>query len=228
MLLVEDDPRYARMLALLLAPQPLRVHFFERAREALAQLAQIAPDACVVDLGLPDMDGADLVRELRRQRPQSPVLVLSIATSEAKILGAIRAGAAGYILKEDAGTLLVRAIDEAMLDGAPMSRAVAQLLLSEVRGGGARAVLAGSWTRAEGSPVESSSDPAPPLTPRETEVIELLARGLSYNEVASVLTVSANTVRTHVRSIYDKLLVCSKTEAVMAALRLGLIQPAMQ
>jgi DNA-binding NarL/FixJ family response regulator len=214
---VEDDRRFTRMLALLLQGEELRVSFFERGREALAKLDELAPDACVVDLGLPDMDGTDLVREILRRRPGCPVLVLSIASSEAKVLGAIRAGAAGYIMKEDAGTLLVRAIDEAMQGGAPMSRSVAQLLLSEIRGG----------SRPAKKP-EADDEIAGHLTPRETEVVELLARGLSYSEVGNVLRMSSNTVRTHVRSIYDKLLVCSKTEAVMTALRLGLIPSATQ
>jgi DNA-binding NarL/FixJ family response regulator len=209
-LFVEDDVRFQKSIAALLPTTRLHITFTERGRDAIAMLPAVAPDACVVDLGLPDMPGEALIRELVRLRPGMPVVVLSIASSETKIMGALRAGAMGYILKEDVVKLLPRAIDEAMEGGAPMSAAVARLALIELR-----ASHRADTTAKEGEKV---------LTPREIEVVEYLARGLSYADVGMALGISPNTVRAHIRSIYDKLVVASKTEAVMAALRLGLLQ----
>ena len=209
-LFVEDDARYQRSIAALLRSSELQITFASSAREALRLLPSVTPDVCVVDLGLPDMAGDELIRELRRLRPALPIVVLSVVSSQAKIIGALRAGAAGYLLKEDAGRLLSRAIDEALLGGAPMSTSVAQLVLSELRASGSQ----------KGPPQGVEQ----PLTRREIEIVEYLARGLSYENVGIALGISPNTVRTHIRSIYDKLVVASKTEAVMAALRLGLLQ----
>ena len=209
-LFVEDDARYQRSIAALLPASGLEVTFAGSGREALGLLAFVKPDVCVVDLGLPDMAGDDLIRELKRLLPGLPVVVLSVVSSEVKIIGALRAGAAGYLLKEDAGRLLTRAIDEVLLGGAPMSASVAQLVLSELRGLNSQKVPATSQQR--------------PLTRREIEIVQYLSRGLSYENVGTALGISANTVRAHIRSIYDKLVVASKTEAVMAALRLGLLQ----
>jgi DNA-binding NarL/FixJ family response regulator len=210
-LFVEDDARYQRSIAALLPPSGLEVTFASAGREALRLLPSVNPDVCVVDLGLPDMAGDELIRALTRLRPGLPIVVLSVASSEAKIIGALRAGAAGYLLKEDAARLLTRAIDEALLGGAPMSTSVAQMVLSELRAVGAQKVSA--------APGDER-----PLTRREIEIVEYLARGLSYGDVGTALGISANTVRAHIRSIYDKLVVASKTEAVMVALRLGLLQ----
>lgn len=209
-LFVEDDARYQRSIAALLSSSDLQITFASSGREALQLLPSVAPDVCVVDLGLPDIAGDELIRELKRLRHALPIIVLSIVSSEAKIIGALRAGAAGYLLKEDAARLLSRAIEEVSLGGAPMSRSVAQLVLSELRASGSQNTPATGVQR--------------PLTRREIEIVEYLARGLSYENVGTALGISSNTVRTHVRSIYDKLVVASKTEAVMAALRLGLLQ----
>lgn len=209
-LFVEDDARYQRSIAALLPSSELQLTFASCGREALRLLPSVKPDVCVVDLGLPDMAGDELIRELIRLRPALPIVVLSVVSTEAKIIGALRAGAAGYLLKEDAGRLLSRAIDEALLGGAPMSASVAKLVLSELRASGSQKAPATGEER--------------PLTRREIEIVEYLARGLSYENVGTALGISANTVRAHIRSIYDKLVVASKTEAVMAALRLGLLQ----
>jgi DNA-binding NarL/FixJ family response regulator len=176
--------------------------------EALEILSSFPPEVCLVDLGLPDVDGEVLIRELHSRLPEVPIVVLTVATSGARILGALRAGALGYLLKEDLDQV-VTAIHEALAGGAPMSRQVARVVLSQLKG--------------------SSPEPEPTtcstvLTVRETAVVEALSRGLTYGNVASALSISSNTVRHHVRSIYHKLAVASKTEAVLEALRLGVIR----
>jgi DNA-binding NarL/FixJ family response regulator len=181
------------------------------AREALAVLDELEPEVAVVDLGLPDLDGVDLIAELRRRRASLPIVVLTIASSEARVLAALRAGACGYLLKEDIATRLAAAIEDAIAGGAPMSNTAAHFVLARVRG------------------EAPAPGPQPPtsrecgLSPRQLEVLALLARGLRYGEVAEQLELSVDTVRSHVRAIYERLQVTSKTEAVLVAMRLGLV-----
>jgi DNA-binding NarL/FixJ family response regulator len=205
-LVVEDDRRLRALIPGLMGGHGLVVTCVGSARDALASLDAVDPDVVVVDLGLPDMDGVDLIEILRARRPATPVVVLTIASSEARIMAALRKGACGYLFKEDLGRRLAPAIADAFDGGAPMSPAVAQLVLAQVRAPRA---------------LRPSSDAT--LTPREQEVIEHIARGLTYDEVAVSLGVTVNTVRTHIRVLYGKLDVTTKTEAVMAALRLGLL-----
>jgi DNA-binding NarL/FixJ family response regulator len=134
---------------------------------------------------------------------------LTLCTEEGRTLEAIRGGARGYLFKDDLGRGLEPALNEAFAGGAPMSRPVARLLLEELQ-----------------RQLPPASELRPALTDRERQVIEQLARGLSYEQVALVLEISTNTVRSYVRTIYDKLCVSSKTEAVLAAVRLGIIAAA--
>jgi DNA-binding NarL/FixJ family response regulator len=212
LLVIEDDERLLRLLGTSLCPAGWQPVLAATGAAALAHLrAETLPEAALVDLGLPDVDGVSLVRQLTAAHPTLPLVILTVCTDERRILEAFRAGACGYLFKEDLASTLAPALDEAVAGGAPMSRAVARLLLAQVRGDG----------RADAAVVPG--DPRPDLTSRERQVIEQLARGLSYDDVAQVLEISPNTVRTHVRAIYEKLAVSSKTEAVLMALRLGLV-----
>lgn len=204
--LVEDDDRVRDLAVSLLASHGLAVSSAGFAREALARLDQFNPDVLIVDLGLPDLDGIDLIQLVHAQRPGLPIIVLTVATSEARVMASLRAGAVGYLFKEDIGTRLATAITDAFDGGAPMSPAVAQLVLAQIRAPHAPA---------------PSSDRA--LTPREREVMDGMARGMTYDEVAASLGVRVNTIRSHIRSIYEKLDASTKTEAVMTALRRGLL-----
>lgn len=163
------------------------------------------PDVALVDLELPD-DGLPLVEELSRRRPGIPTVVVTAVSEEPRILAAIRAGAVGYIFKDDVGQRAVPIVEEAIRGGTPLSRAVARLLLRTFRGDEPK------------TPIRTE------LTPREQGVLGMLARGKSYAEVGTTLGVSENTVRSHVRSIYEKLGASSKTEAVMVGLRMGLLR----
>jgi DNA-binding NarL/FixJ family response regulator len=212
LLVIEDDERLLRLLGTSLCPAGWQPVLAATGAAALAHLrAKALPEAALVDLGLPDVDGVSLVRQLTAAHPTLPLVILTVCTDERRILEAFRAGACGYLFKEDLASTLAPALDEAVAGGAPMSRAVARLLLAQVRGD----------ARADAAVVPG--DPRPDLTSRERQVIEQLARGLSYDDVAQVLEISPNTVRTHVRAIYEKLAVSSKTEAVLMALRLGLV-----
>lgn len=217
-LVVEDDPRVRDAVALLLRSAAWKLSLAPTAAEALRQFDADRPDVCLVDLGLPDLEGVALIRALLARRSDVPIVVLTIAISKADILGALRAGAVGYLLKEDVGSRLVAALDEACAGGAPMSRRVAQMVLEELRSPGGSGKPS---TRSEGR----TNQAMPSLTAREIEVVESLSRGLSYSDVAKCLDISTNTVRAHVRSIYEKLAVATKTEAVLEAMRLGMIRP---
>jgi len=206
-LLIEDDLEFTQNISPMLEEAALAVERVASRSAALAALHRFAPDVALVDLSLPDCDGTELIRDLCRERAGMPVVVVTQVSDESRILSAIRAGAAGYVFKADVGQRLVQVIEEAMRGGAPLSRPVARLLLRVYRGG-----------------VPAASASAPALTRRERSVLAMLAEGKSYAEVGEKLGVSENTVRSHVRSIYEKLNVSSKTEAVMAGLRLGLVR----
>jgi DNA-binding NarL/FixJ family response regulator len=208
-LIIEDDRELHAPLATLLERGSLRVTVVSSGAEALERIEQDRPHVAVVDLGLPDMDGVELLRTLHARYPDVALVVLTVTTAEARILAAIRAGACGYLFKEDAPENLLAAVREALRGGAPMSPAVARIVLAQIRAGRPM------------TPPET----APALTGRELEVVEQLARGVTYEEAAEALHVSVNTIRTHIRNIYDKLAVASRTEAVLRAMRLGLIRP---
>lgn len=209
LLVVEDDARLGAALAGLLEASAFDAEIARSGAEAERSLSRTVFDAALVDLGLPDVDGVDLIGRIRALRPDMPVLVITVVSLEARILAALRAGAVGYLYKEDLASRLVSAVEEVLDGGAPMSRDVARKLVEHVRRGEAGTV---------------SDDPrATALTDRERAVLEAFASGERYEDVARSLEMSVNTVRSHVRSIYDKLDVTSKTEAVVLAKRLGLL-----
>jgi DNA-binding NarL/FixJ family response regulator len=204
---VEDDPRFREIATHLLELAGYRVECAPDAASARDRAQREAFEVCVVDLGLPDDDGVELVRWLLKRAPSVPVLVLTAARAKATVVEAVRVGASGYILKEDMVARLAPAVAEVMAGGCALSAEAASAVVEALRGGGP--YLAPPLL------VES-------LTPREREVLGVLARGLSYEQTALVLDVSLNTIRTHVRAIYSKLGAASRTEALMLASRLGL------
>jgi DNA-binding NarL/FixJ family response regulator len=150
----------------------------------------------------------DFVRELSCQHAELPVIILTVHRSDARVLSAFRAGARGYLLKEHTGDRLVPALREAMEGGAPMSPSIARRILALVASLPDSAAL-----RA----------PHPDLTCREADVLRAFSEGMTYAQTATRLDMSINTLRSHVRSIYEKLCVGTRTEAVMSALQLGLL-----
>ena len=201
LLLVEDDAATRSGIQKILESAGYEVSGHGTGADALRAFLAKTPELVLLDLGLPDLDGVELVRALHGARSDVPIIVLSVVTSDARILDALRAGALGYLFKEDLGRLLP-ALTEALAGGAPMSRAVARLVLDQLR--------------------ERPSQPPPSLlTGREREVLERLAEGLSYEQIGMTLRVALNTVRTHVRSIYRKLDAATRLQAVLAGVKLG-------
>ncbi len=206
--IVDDDVSVRRSARALIETLPR----FEVSGEADGVAAAIAlirrthPDVVLLDLGLTDGSGIDVLRALSPSLPRLIAIVLTVFEDDAHIFDALRAGASGYVLKHDLNRRLLPAIDEALAGGAPMSPTIARRVL-------------GSFAAPASPPAESDRV----LTAREREVTELLAHGSTYDEVARMLGISSNTVRSFIRSIYEKLHVSSKTEAVREAMRLGIL-----
>lgn len=212
-LLLEDDPATRERLAGIVAGAPgleLAAAFGEL-RSALAWLAaNPPPQVLLVDLQLPDGSGIELIRAARRIAPQSESMVISVFGDEAHVVSAIEAGATGYLLKDASADEIVSAIARLRAGESPISSAIARHLLKRFR---------------------TADEPAgalqvSPLTPRENEVLQLIAKGLSYQRIADTLGMSPHTVTTHIKQIYRKLAVNSRGEAVFEATQLGLLPPA--
>jgi two-component system nitrate/nitrite response regulator NarL len=207
-LIVEDDPAFTRLLsnAVHKLSSPWVPRCFETATDALsyAQSDRAQLEIALVDLGLPDLSGIEVVRELRSRFADIPILVVSVISSERSVLAAIRAGARGYILKDDPETSVLQAMQEALQGNYPISPALARYLFK----------LAGS---------ETPSADIPALTPKELELLQHMAKGCSYTEAARRMHISVSTVQTHIRNLYRKLDVHSQVQAVTKAQDRGII-----
>jgi two-component system response regulator NreC len=181
--------------------------------QAAVQLAgQLRPDVAVVDLTMPRLNGVDAIRQIKRDRPETEVVVLSVHDSEAYVVQALRAGAAGYVLKRNAATELAAAIRAAHEGQAYLHPSIARRViddyLSRIRA-------------AEDTP----SEPHERLTPREREVLQLAAEGHSTRAIAGLLCLSTKTVEHHRASLMAKLGLHGQTELVKYAIRAGLVEP---
>lgn len=203
-LCVEDDAALHPVLRLEVARAGMQPVFCATVVAARAGL-RTPPSLAIVDLGLPDGSGLDVVRELAARCPATPTLVLTVDDRPQMVLAALRAGASGYVLKEDIASRLAPAIGDAVAGGMPLSARLGTTVRGQLRS-------------AAGAPEMVT------LTPTERELLDGLARGLSYDQCGLMAGVSVNTVRTHVRAMYRKLDVSSKTEAVVEAVRRGLIE----
>lgn len=173
-------------------------------------------DVLLTDLGLPDGSGLEVIRHATRLHPRCEPLVISLFGDEDNVLASIEAGALGYIHKDSAPDDIAQTILE-MKDGAsPISPMIARKVLAK---------YTSSRRAAEPSPAPARpAAEGPLLSPREQEVLTLIARGFSYAEIARLQSVSVHTVQTHIKNLYSKLSVHSKNEAVFEASRLGLLQ----
>lgn len=207
--IVEDEPQTRAALAARLgAVEGYRIVWqADRLATARAALRECAPQVLVVDLGLPDGSGLDLIEEVRVAAPTTAIMVLTVFGDEHKLIRAIERGARGYLLKDEPAIGLVEAIEQLRAGGAPISPAIARYLVARM------------------SQAAPAAAPAPEsvLTPREIEVLRLSAKGYNHAEVARLLDLSAHTVASYTRRIYEKLEVNSRSEAVFEASRLGLL-----
>jgi NarL family two-component system response regulator LiaR len=172
--------------------------------EAVADMDELKPDIVLMDLVMPVMDGIEAIRQIKAGHPKIQILVLTSFATDDKVFPAIKAGALGYLIKDTGPDELVRAIRQVHQGQVTLHPSIAQKLLKELA-------------------LSTEQPPSPdPLTEREVEVLKLIARGLSNQEIADTLVVSIATVYTHVSKILDKLHLASRTQAALYALREGL------
>lgn len=207
--LVEDDPRVRARLEGVLKAHP-QLEFLGSAASLAAGRAALAsrvPDVLLTDLGLPDGRGETLIDEVSRRHPEVRILVITVFADEQTVISALEAGASGYLMKDADDAALQLALSQLLDGGAPICPSIARHLLRRLR--------------PEPTP---AADPSVHLTGREQEVLQLLAKGYIAKEVAELLSLSPHTVTAHVRSIYRKLAVRSRAEAIYEAVQMGLIR----
>ncbi len=202
--LVEDDAGVRANLATLLNNSPgfACQAAYPDAASALQGIAAKHPDVVLMDINLPGMLGTECVNRLRGIAPGLPVLMLTVYDDSEQIFKSLMAGATGYLLKRTPAEKLLEAIREVYSGGAPMSRQIARRVVQ-------------FFQELQQLPPAGQPRQFSALTDREQQVLASLAQGLAYKEIADRLKISFETVRTHVRSIYEKLHVHSRTEAVL-------------
>lgn len=168
-------------------------------------------DILLTDLSLPDGHGLALIRELRASQPDCEVLVVSVFGDEDSVLACVEAGAVGYLHKDSRPTDVAQVIIDVKQGASPISPMIARKLLQRLH------------ARASGASAPPLPEPDVALTPREREVLGLVARGYAYAEIARLQGVSMHTVQSHIKNLYGKLAVHSRGEAVFEASRLGLL-----
>jgi DNA-binding NarL/FixJ family response regulator len=211
--LVEDDRATRERLASSVRAQSSLelVAEYRNGAEALAGLASRAPDVLLVDLGLPDMSGLELIRFAAERYPECDILVISIFGDEANVLAALEAGARGYLLKGSLQHDIAFDIRDIRNGGSPLSPVIARQMLKRLR------------IPRRDALAKKTGEEETTLTAREGEILNAISRGFSYAETAQMLGLSVGTVHSFLKRVYRKLAVHSKTEAVFEANRLGLI-----
>src|SRR5262249_51535208 len=206
--IVEDHARTREALAALIGGSPgYRMSGkFGSMEEALAKLEWDPPDVTLCDIGLPGMSGIEGIRRLKARYPTLQILMLTVYEDNDHIFQAICAGASGYLLKDTPPTRLLDSIRELREGGAPMSPEIAAKVVQ--------------MFQRLAPPTEMVNQ----LSPREVDVLKLLAEGHAYKTAADKLSVSVDTIRFHIRNIYEKLHVHSKSEAVLKAFRTGILR----
>ena len=205
--LIEDDRRLRDSLSTLLAGSPgfSCIAVAGSVEEALRQRLAPPPDVLLLDIHLPGTPGSLGARSLAEKWPKAVILIHTVHEEDDKVFASLCNGAVGYILKRTPPARLLEAIREARDGGAPMSPEIARKVITLFRR------------------IAPPSEPQAPLAPQEVRLVGLLAQGHSYAGAAEELGVSLNTVRTYIRSVYEKLHVHTRSEAVSKALRSGLL-----
>ncbi|MDM0053025.1 response regulator transcription factor [Variovorax sp. J22R115] len=241
--IVEDDSQTRERIARLIdADSDLQlVLAAATAHEAIDYLAVQPLDVLLVDLGLPDLPGLEVILQCRRIQPACAVMVLSIFGDELHMLQAFEAGANGYLLKDGSEDVLAMHIRELRAGGSPLSPIIARQLLRRWQSDQTPSIPSVAPNAAMSRSVPKPRDGAPPrpesrtdamlrpsslgerLSPKEYDVLDLVSRGFTYQEVADRTHIAVSTVQTHIRNIYGKLDVHNKSEAIFEARQLGLL-----
>ncbi len=181
---------------------------FPNCRQVQDDLRELQPDIVLMDIDLPGISGIDAVPLVKAVSPKTQILMLTVFDDEDKIFRAIRNGASGYLLKHTAPADIIAAIFDLYRGGSPMTASIARKVLLH-------------FQQPPPSPAARQDDYR--LSARELDIIKGLVAGYSYKLIADELHISIDTVRSHIRSVYDKLQVNSKTEAILKAMREGLV-----
>jgi DNA-binding NarL/FixJ family response regulator len=209
--IVEDDVTLRQVLVSTLEADPdyVVVGQFADGESAVRNMPALGPDMVLIDLGLPDMSGIDVIRLLKASDPDCDILVVTIFGDERTITSALEAGANGYLLKGASLEELRRDVRHLRIGGSPLSPMVARQLLNKLQA-----------KPADNKPQVGNGTK---LTKREHDILQMIAKGFSYAETSQICGVASATVHSHLKSIYRKLEVHSKTEAVYEARRRSLI-----
>lgn len=204
--IVEDDPGVRTSLVKLINSSPgyRCVSQHSSAENALDEIPKLKPDVTLMDINLPGLSGVECVRKLKPMLPRTQVIMLTVYQNTDNIFKALAAGATGYLLKQTPPSELLAAIREVNAGGSPMSSHIARKIVQSFQG-----------------PSSAPHDASEALSPREAEVLDLLAKGFLYKEIADQMKISYATVHTHIRHVYEKLHVRSRTEAVAKHLGQG-------
>jgi DNA-binding NarL/FixJ family response regulator len=212
--IIEDNRDFLRRYVAMVdaAPDMRLVGTAANGRDGLLMLERSRADVYLIDLGLPDMSGVDVIRQAVRRHPHCDAVVVSVFGDDAHILASIEAGATGYLLKDSTAADMLDGIRTLRDGGAPVSPVIARKILQRMQG------------RAPGTS-HTRADPQARglLTEREVEVLRALAKGLTFIEIGELYEISPHTVARHVKNIYKKLAVHSRGEAVYEATALGLL-----
>lgn len=211
-LIVEDDPAFLDRFAGFVAATPDfdLLAAVPSGAAAVAALESMSPDVVLVDLGLPDMSGIDVIRATVKRHPGADVMVVTVFGDEGHVIRSIEAGATGYLLKDSVPGEFVELIRQLRAGASPISPMIARQLLRRLQ----QAV----------GPDETAPEGRPRLSARETDILSLLGKGFSFGEIARTFEISPHTVTAHVKKIYQKLAVHSRGEAVYEAARMGLLR----
>jgi DNA-binding NarL/FixJ family response regulator len=172
---------------------------FKTAEEALEDIPKLQPDIVIMDISLPGMSGIECLRLVKDKSPKTQFMMFTVYENDEKVFEALKAGASGYLLKNTGLVQLIESLKELHNGGSPMSANIARKLVTVFRD------------------KEKKSAPVETLSNRENEILQLLAKGLLYKEIAEQLKISVSTVRQHIHHIYEKLHVQNRTEAINKA-----------
>jgi two-component system nitrate/nitrite response regulator NarL len=219
-LLVDDQALFRRALATLIGGQfdMTVVGEGENGRDALEKVRALQPDLVVMDVNMPDADGVEGVTAIRAAGFSTPVVMLTVSEDDEDLFNAIKAGANGYLLKNVRPEQLFEDLRGVMRGESPISPAVAGKLLEALRTGGIP-------SRGSGGAGAGPSPEDTVLTRRETEILQLVAAGLSNKEIANELTITEGTVKNHVHNALEKLHLTNRVQAAAYAVRQGMTSP---
>jgi two-component system, NarL family, response regulator LiaR len=196
--IVEDQKNIRESLEILVSNEAdlICLGCFENGQKAVDAIPNLMPDLVLMDIDMPVLNGIDAIKQLKSQCPSMQFMVCTVYDEDAKVFEALKAGATSYILKRSSGKEITNAIRDLHAGGSPMSSDIARKI-----------VLSFQASTANQQEIYS-------ITKREKEILELLAKGMSYQEIADHIFISSKTLKKHIYNIYEKLHVNSKVEAI--------------